>query len=31
MEHDDNGRKMKVMGNIGVPMMGRTKVWLREP
>ena len=31
MELDDNGRKLKVRGYIGVPMLGRTQVWLREP
>jgi uncharacterized protein (DUF2147 family) len=31
MELDDNGRKLKVRGYIGVPMLGRTQVCLREP
>ncbi len=27
---DDGGRKLKVRGYIGVAMLGRTQVWLRE-
>jgi uncharacterized protein (DUF2147 family) len=30
MELDDKGKKLKVRGYIGVPMLGRTQVWLRE-
>ena len=27
----DGGRKLDVRGYIGVPMLGRTQTWLREP
>ena len=27
----DSGKKMEVRGYIGVPMLGRTQVWVREP
>ena len=27
----DGGKKLEVRGYIGVPMLGRTQVWLREP
>ena len=30
MEIEDKGKKLKVRGYIGVPMLGRTQVWLRE-
>lgn len=28
---DDGGRKLRVRGFIGMPLLGRTQVWLREP
>ena len=28
---DDGGRKLRVRGFIGTPLLGRTQVWLREP
>lgn len=30
MELEDKGKKLKVRGYIGVPMLGRTQVWMRE-
>jgi uncharacterized protein (DUF2147 family) len=30
MSLSDDGKKLKVRGYIGVPMLGRTQVWLRE-
>jgi uncharacterized protein (DUF2147 family) len=27
----DDGQKLRVRGYIGMPMLGRTQVWLREP
>ncbi len=27
----DGGAKLKVRGYIGMPMLGRTQVWVREP
>ncbi len=30
IEMIDGGKKLKVRGYIGVPMLGRTQIWLRE-
>lgn len=30
MEIEDKGKKLKVRGYIGVPMLGRSQVWVRE-
>ena len=30
MELEDKGKKLKVRGYIGVPMLGRSQVWVRE-
>lgn len=30
MEITDSGKKLKVRGYIGVPMLGRTQIWIRE-
>jgi uncharacterized protein (DUF2147 family) len=30
MELEDKGKKLKVRGYIGVPILGRTQVWVRE-
>ena len=30
MELEDKGKKLKVRGYIGVPMLGRSQVWMRE-
>lgn len=30
MEVEDKGRKLKVRGYIGVPVLGRSQVWVRE-
>ena len=30
MELSDGGKKLKVRGYIGVPMLGRSQVWLRQ-
>jgi uncharacterized protein (DUF2147 family) len=30
MELEEDGKKLNVRGYIGVPMLGRTQVWLRE-
>lgn len=27
----DNGKKLRLRGYIGTPLLGRTQVWLREP
>ena len=28
---DDGGRKLRIRGFIGTPLLGRTQIWLREP
>jgi uncharacterized protein (DUF2147 family) len=30
MSLEDNGKKLNVRGYIGVPMLGRTQIWLRQ-
>jgi uncharacterized protein (DUF2147 family) len=31
MSLTDSGKKLKVRGYIGTPLLGRTQIWLREP
>jgi uncharacterized protein (DUF2147 family) len=30
MHLSDNGKKLNVRGYIGVPMLGRSQVWVRQ-
>jgi uncharacterized protein (DUF2147 family) len=30
MELTDGGKKLKVRGYVGIPMLGRSQVWVRQ-